>query len=50
MLDESEVGVSFRSAESVVDVSGGEADTECVAWSAVFGVEQKEKGNGVCAS
>ena len=45
--DKGLVGVGFGCAEGVVDVDGGEADSESVAGEGVGGVEQEEERGGV---
>ena len=50
LLDEALVGVGFGAADAVVDVDGGEADTEGGLWAGVGGVDGAEEGDGVCAT
>ena len=47
VFDELLVGVGFFAAEAVVDVDGGEAYAEGVAFGGVGGVEGEEEGYGV---
>ncbi len=46
-LDEGLVGVGFRTAEGVVDVDSGEADSEGVFGEGICGMEQEQQGGGV---
>jgi hypothetical protein len=45
--DELLVGVGFRSTEAVMDVDGGEADTEGVVFGVICCVEGEEESYGV---
>ena len=47
VMDELLVGVGFGSAQAVMNVDGGEADAESVAFCVVCGVESEEKSDGV---
>ncbi len=49
-LDEGQVGVGLFGAEAVLDVDGGESDAECVAGQCVFGVQEQQEGDGICAA
>jgi len=48
-FDEGEVGVGFVSTHAVVDMHGGEPDTERIAWERVGLVKEKQQRDGVRA-
>jgi hypothetical protein len=47
VMDELLVGVGFSSSQAVMNVDGGEADAQSVAFCVICGVESEEESDGV---